>query len=362
MANRKRIHVPKQVAPKRRIARSSVQQAKSQTRQPAAVTTIHPSRQAPGSLSHGDILQLQRMYGNRAVSQMIKTKKNGYGTSPIQTQLTVGPASDGYEKEADRMADRVMGMSQDTVEQGSTNGQASLMRKEKGLQMTPDDGKLQSKGVPLAQRQEEGGFTASPDVESRLESQRDAGKPLPKETRDFMEPRFGVDFKDVRTHNNSEADTLNNSLQAKAFTTRNDIFFKDGAYQPGSVDGQRLIAHELTHVIQQGAAGSPPKIQRAGTKPRSFSDNYEYMVKLSSAREKFVYENKESLGMSSILPGYYPVLSRFVKNDEVTKVKVDKDGQETIITLKNPIQKPKAGQKLLCIQTLVSRLALTPRA
>jgi len=352
MANRKRFRAPKQSAPKRRIARSSVQEAKSQTRQPAAEAIIQPSRQVPRSLSPGNILQLQRMYGNRAVSQMITTKRNGNGTSPIQTQLTVGPVSDGYEKEADHMADRVMAMSQETVEQGSTNGQSSLTRKETGLQMAQDDRKLQAKGMTLAQRQEEGGFTAGSDVESRLESQRGGGKPLPLETRAFMEPRFGVDFKDVRTHNDSEADSLNDTLQAKAFTSRNDIFFKDGAYQPGRVDGQRLIAHELTHVVQQGGAVNSPKIQRAGTKPRSFSKNYEYMVKLSSAREKFVYENKEQLGMSHILPGYYPVISKVIEDDEVTQVKVDKDGEETIVELKNPIQKPKPGQELLCIQTL----------
>jgi hypothetical protein len=70
---------------------------------------------------------------------------------------------------------------------------------------------------------------------------------------------MGQDFSDVRVHTDSKADELSQNLSAKAFTTGNDIFFKDGTYNPGSSSGQQLIAHELTHVVQQGA--SPPAVQ-----------------------------------------------------------------------------------------------------
>jgi hypothetical protein len=73
-----------------------------------------------------------------------------------------------------------------------------------------------------------------------------------------MGDSFGQDFSGVRVHSSPEADDLNHQLSAKAFTTGQDIFFREGAYAPGSSGGQELIAHELTHVVQQstGAVSS----------------------------------------------------------------------------------------------------------
>jgi hypothetical protein len=69
-----------------------------------------------------------------------------------------------------------------------------------------------------------------------------------------MEGAFGADFSGVRVHTDSKSDSLNRSVQAKAFTTGSDIFFRSGTYQPASSGGQELLAHELTHVVQQGGA------------------------------------------------------------------------------------------------------------
>jgi hypothetical protein len=66
-----------------------------------------------------------------------------------------------------------------------------------------------------------------------------------------MEPAFGADFSGVRVHSDSKAHGLNQSLQARAFTTGQDIFFRGGEYNPGSSAGKELVAHELTHVVQQ---------------------------------------------------------------------------------------------------------------
>ena len=65
---------------------------------------------------------------------------------------------------------------------------------------------------------------------------------------------LGADFSGVKVHTDTKADALNRSLSAKAFTTGSDIFFSQGAYQPGSSSGKQLLAHELTHVVQQGSA------------------------------------------------------------------------------------------------------------
>jgi hypothetical protein len=81
-----------------------------------------------------------------------------------------------------------------------------------------------------------------------------------------MGQAMGADFSGVKVHTDSQSDQLNQSIQAKAFTTGQDVFFRQGAYEPSSRGGQELIAHELTHVVQQngGAVQRSPEIQRDG--------------------------------------------------------------------------------------------------
>lgn len=90
------------------------------------------------------------------------------------------------------------------------------------------------------------------------------GQPLPKLLRDFMEPRFGADFSAVRIHTGPQAAQASRQLNAAAFTVGHQIFFGAGAYQPESSAGRELIAHELTHTVQQGAAPqAPPQARRS---------------------------------------------------------------------------------------------------
>jgi hypothetical protein len=112
----------------------------------------------------------------------------------------------------------------------------------------------------LAQRQaEEGPSEVEDDTAGAIRSKRGSGQSLDGDIAAKAGGVMGQDLGDVRVHTDSQSDNLNQQLGAKAFTTGNDIFFRSGAYDPGSSDGQRLIAHELTHVVQQGA--SPPAVQ-----------------------------------------------------------------------------------------------------
>jgi hypothetical protein len=79
-------------------------------------------------------------------------------------------------------------------------------------------------------------------------------------TRNNMEGAFGADFGGVRIHTDARADDLNRALSAKAFTTGQDVFFRSGEYNPGSSSGRELLAHELTHVVQQDGAGVRAKM------------------------------------------------------------------------------------------------------
>jgi len=105
---------------------------------------------------------------------------------------------------------------------------------------------------PLVQRSSAaGGMAATPDLEASIQQARGSGQPLADSVRKPMEQAFGADFSGVNVHTDTQSDQLNQSIQAKAFTTGKDIFFRQGEYDPGSRGGQELIAHELTHVVQQ---------------------------------------------------------------------------------------------------------------
>jgi hypothetical protein len=112
------------------------------------------------------------------------------------------------------------------------------------------------------QRQSDGAqATVDSGVEQAIERVRGRGQALPDNLRARMERSFGADFSAVRVHNDAAADNLNCSLQARAFTTGPDLFFKRGEYDPSSRAGQELIAHELTHVVQQTNAHHAAGVQ-----------------------------------------------------------------------------------------------------
>jgi hypothetical protein len=100
-------------------------------------------------------------------------------------------------------------------------------------------------------RQAEGEGQIAPEVEQAIQTARGGGQALDSAVRVQMEPALGADFGGVRVHTGGQADALNRSLSARAFTTGQDIFFKQGEYSPGSSGGRELLAHELTHVVQQ---------------------------------------------------------------------------------------------------------------
>ncbi len=115
--------------------------------------------------------------------------------------------------------------------------------------------------------QAEGEGVAPPDVQQAIESSRGGGHPLDGAVGAQMGKAFNADFGGVRVHTDGQADALNRSLNAKAFTTGKDVFFRQGEYNPGSSAGKQLLAHELTHVVQQ----NPDTLQRMGEDETSAS-------------------------------------------------------------------------------------------
>ncbi|EDX77787.1 hypothetical protein MC7420_3111 [Coleofasciculus chthonoplastes PCC 7420] len=189
----------------------------------------------------------------------------------IQTKLTVGTPGDPYEQEADRVAAQVVSMSSPSDNSAPVQRLAQennpIQRESLAQSITPVVQRRLSEQVQtqgLVQRAfQAGGTEASEDLESRLNASKGGGSPLSEDVRGFMEPRFGSDFSGVRVHTGGEAVQMNQELGAQAFTHGQDIFFNQGKYNPGSTDGKLLLAHEMTHVVQQTGAVSPKQEQQS---------------------------------------------------------------------------------------------------
>lgn len=141
----------------------------------------------------------------------------------------------------------------------------------------------------LAQRSGGGGaFDLDNETASRINRSRCNGQPLDGSVQKQMGESMGSDFSGVRVHTGSESHQLNEQLNAKAFTTGSDIFFREGAYSPQSSGGQELIAHELTHVVQQnsgavGGSGGGMKVNAPGDRFEQEADAVSKSVTSSSA-------------------------------------------------------------------------------
>lgn len=128
-----------------------------------------------------------------------------------------------------------------------------------------EDISLQMSVVSAEKSKSSASPTTGKTIEESLSRKRGGGQILPLSTKEFMEERFGVDFSGVRVHTDSESDNLNRLVHSYAFTTGRDIYFSSGMYQPGTTFGDRLLAHELTHVVQQTGG---TRLQRASTSNR----------------------------------------------------------------------------------------------
>lgn len=216
-------------------------------------------------------------------------------TAPtIQPKLKIGAPNDKYEQEADRVAARVMQMPESQVQRqiGVTDEEESIQAKMNGaeiqhiteeeemMQIKASEGTIQricsqcgdeeklqrmeKEEETLQPKQESTGVsTVTPGIQTSINRLRQGGgAALPESTQTFMELRFGHDFSRVKVHTNPQAADLSRSVRARAFTVGSDIFFDQGEFQPNTPAGMRLVAHELTHTLQQTNQLSTNVIQR----------------------------------------------------------------------------------------------------
>jgi hypothetical protein len=186
------------------------------------------------------ILGMQQTLGNQAVQQRASTCPAFPSACPtggachtcparVQAKLAISQPGDPYEQEADRVAEQVMRM----PENKAVSGQLSAVRKN---------------GMNAQRGQNLEGMS---DVGSRINAMQGGGQPLPESARAFFEPRFGRDFSRVRVHTDARAVESAQAVNALSYTVGRDMVFGAGQFAPTTRVGRQLMAHELTHVVQQ---------------------------------------------------------------------------------------------------------------
>jgi|GEM_PF-5827460 len=184
-----------------------------------------------------------------------------FSPNTIQPKLTIGQPNDKYKQEADAMADKVMRMKLGDLK-NKPNGNTYLQSPQIQTKCAAcaQEEKLQTK--PLMVKAVGGGGIATQSFASKLNNSNGSGSQLPFATNKYMSQAFGNDFSHVKIHTDSDAIQMNNGLNSRAFTQGSDIYFNKGEYAPNSSAGKKLLAHELTHVVQQISLNSNNKVQR----------------------------------------------------------------------------------------------------
>jgi hypothetical protein len=209
----------------RRAARqrgsTTIAQQESAQLLPSGTSFVQRTPINPRHLTPRDVLMLQRLVGNHAVSKLVNTSSRA---APIQRAHRVGPANDRYEQEADRVARRI------AAPLPQAHGAAPTSPPKIGLAGGPIDGKLARK----------------------IDQAKQGGSPVPPRVRGKVEEELGADLSNVRVYTHRRAHEVNHDMGARAATHGSHIFLSEGE-SPHDIS---LMAHELTHVVQQGQSNS----------------------------------------------------------------------------------------------------------
>jgi Domain of unknown function (DUF4157) len=284
-------------------------------------TSLQTENAPTVTAGNAGLLQRQCACGGKAgltgqCAQCRRSDLVGDRPSLIQTKLRVNTPGDPYEQEADRVAAQVMRMPDPKLQKQAESKNENVIQTKPMVQRQTEEDEdeevLQAKPLNgIMQRQAEVDdeeeelqtkaqsgrtLTAGPTTHAKIQTLKGGGQPLPRDTRSFFESRMGHDFSHIRIHASNRAAGTAESLQAKAYTLGNNIVFNSGQYAPDSYAGKQLLAHELTHVIQQ--TNGLKRIQR---KPRN---RKKPRKRLSETERrgliKFLSEQSEQLFQNSL--------------------------------------------------------------
>ena len=226
-----------QIKKKRNVRQNAAQHAARS--QVSARVTEHPYVQAQGIIGNHGLLRR-------------------YGSDVIRAKLKVGSPGDKYEQEADRVADEVMRMPEPEVQRQPEEEEEEEILQPKALLGQPPESTSEVRRDSQSTKQFEArdGATGEASNTPMFQAQLGSARPLDSGVKSQMEHAFGMDFSRVSVHTDASAAKISDSLNARAFTVGEHIAFRSGEYQPETLVGQALIAHELAHVAQQGGASS----------------------------------------------------------------------------------------------------------
>ena len=198
----------------------------------------------------------------------------------FQPKLTVGQSDSIHEKEADAVADKIVRPENNSIVQPKI----SILPIQRKCSHCEED-RVQRKENDSASTEQEAPAIVSDALNT-------GGDPMDQGTRSFMENRFGYDFGNVKIHTDTLAAKSADAIDALAYTSGSDIVFKKDQYSPDSDDGKKLLAHELTHVVQQGGADTHQvQKQDAGVTPcpsatdlAQLETNYRSMITDANSR------------------------------------------------------------------------------
>jgi hypothetical protein len=221
----------------------------------------------------------------------------------LQPKLKVSQPNDVYEQEADRVAEQVMRISvpSNTVSYSASNEEEHIARKCTACEIKEEeDEKMRISGKPST--------TSNLEANDEINTIRSkSSSTIDTDTKDFMESRFATyDFSNVRIHTDEMAARSAKSVNATAYTIGNDIMFDEGQYKPNTLEGRRLLAHELVHVIQQAKGLSASPLQRQPSPgPAPVDQNAQNIIDLAQDRSRPINERAVAV-VQAIITNYYP--------------------------------------------------------
>ena len=165
-------------------------------------------------------------------------------------------------------------VAEDQIHQKTENNFVApdIQKQEEEIQEKEEE-EEQAPAVQTVQRKTNGIPNTNSSIESRLNSSKGGGSPLPKDTKSEMESGFGTDFSNVRVHTDANAKQLSQDMGAQAFAHGNDIYFNEGKFDTSSNSGKHLLAHELTHTVQQGG-GIKRKAEEVSSAPKMIQGSF----------------------------------------------------------------------------------------
>jgi hypothetical protein len=199
------------------------------------------------------------------------------------SKLSVAAVNDPLEQEADAMADKVMRMPESFVPASFAPAFKAGDEVQRKCAHCEEEEKVQRKpSTSFIQRKAgKGGVMASDNVTQQINATKGGGGSMDSSTQSFMQSRFGTDFSNVKIHTGDYAVQMSRELNAQAFTVGCDIYFNSGKYNPSTDSGKHLLAHELTHTVQQGGNNSALIQKQDPEKPdKTFAPKLEIDYKL----------------------------------------------------------------------------------